>query len=408
MPNDSTATLGATKTSRLLTVHPLTGTNYKSLYSFEGYPDGSGPYAGLVAVNGKLYGTTIDSGSLNCQYGCGTVFEVSTSGKERVLYSFKGENGDGANPMASLIFANGKLYGTTEYGGTGSCSNNSSGGYGCGTVFEVSTSGKERVLYGFKGYPHDGANPTASLIFANGKLYGTTELGGTGSCSNYSSVVGCGIVFKVSTSGTENVLYSFKGGKDGSGPAAGVITVNGTLYGTTLTGGANSEGTAFSLTLSGTEKVLHSFGGSGDGDQPFSGLLILNGTLYGTTYTGGAAYGTGTVFEVSTSGKEHVLHIFKGYRNGAFPHAGLVAVNGTLYGTTSSGGVTRCTSGSGPGCGTIFKVSTSGAEHLLHRFKGGTDGASPYAGLVTINGALYGTTVLGGSSGYGTVFRISP
>lgn len=347
MPNDSTATLGATKTSRLLTVHPLTGTNYKSLYSFEGYPDGSGPYAGLVAVNGKLYGTTIDSGSLNCQYGCGTVFEVSTSGKERVLYSFKGENGDGANPMASLIFA-------------------------------------------------------------NGKLYGTTELGGTGSCSNYSSVVGCGIVFKVSTSGTENVLYSFKGGKDGSGPAAGVITVNGTLYGTTLTGGANSEGTAFSLTLSGTEKVLHSFGGSGDGDQPFSGLLILNGTLYGTTYTGGAAYGTGTVFEVSTSGKEHVLHIFKGYRNGAFPHAGLVAVNGTLYGTTSSGGVTRCTSGSGPGCGTIFKVSTSGAEHLLHRFKGGTDGASPYAGLVTINGALYGTTVLGGSSGYGTVFRISP
>jgi uncharacterized repeat protein (TIGR03803 family) len=125
--------------------------------------------AGLIAVKGVLYGTTSGFGESEN----GTVFAITTAGKERVLHTFRGRNGtrltDGANPDAGLIAMNGFLYGTTSGGDTRNT----------GTVFEVSTSGQERVIYSFgqRGAP-DGFLPEAGLTVLNGELYGTTVGGG--------------------------------------------------------------------------------------------------------------------------------------------------------------------------------------------------------------------------------------
>jgi len=292
MPNDSTH---ATETSRGLALHPLTGSGYESIYSFNGSPtDGSAPFAPLVAVNGTLYGTTFEGGRSGCTDGCGMIFAVDTSGTETVLHRFKGGK-DGAGPFGGLITVNGALYGTTSGGGAS----------GAGTVFTVSTSGEERVLYSFKG-GSDGANPYGSLLAANGVLYGTTEFGGDSQCAIRPSEPTCGTVYTVSTSGEERVLYSFKGGSDGVLPVAGLIALNGTLYGTTSGGGstdcAYGCGTVFAVNTSGAESVLYSFKGGSDGADPMAGLLNVKGTLYGTTYEGGAysecGYGCGTVFAV--------------------------------------------------------------------------------------------------------------
>ncbi len=375
------------------------GVVYKSLYSFDG-KDGGTPWAGVVNVKGTLYGTTTGGGA-NCTSsgGCGTVFAITASGKEHVLYSFKGGSGDGANPYAGLIEVNGTFYGTTNAGG-----DYDSGcyGHGCGTVFEVSTSGKEHVLHSFKGGTTDGANPYAGLINVNGTLYATTSVGGGSGCSFYGGE-GCGTVFSITPSGKETVLYRFGGGSayDGTNPYAGLINVKGKLYGTTEGGGANGYGTVFSITPSGKERVLHGFGsGSGDGANPYAGLIEVNGTLYGTTVSGGTD-NTGTAFKVTTSGKETPLHSFVGGSDGAYPYAGLIDVNGTLYGATSSGGPNNDD-------GTAFAITTSGKETVLHSFGGSGDGAKPYAGLINVNGTLYGTTAGGGKDGDGTVFKISP
>jgi uncharacterized repeat protein (TIGR03803 family) len=365
---------------------------YKLLYSFKAPPDGNDPFAGLIEVNGKLYGTTYSGGRSG---NLGTIFEVSRSGAEHVVYSFNNIETEGDQPEAALIAMNGAFYGTTTMGGDGiDCV--------CGTVFEES-GGTDRVLHSFKGTitatkSKDGASPLAGLVAVNRTLYGTTSVGGKSS-----SVGGNGIIFKVSTSGKEQVLYRFKGRPDGANPDAGLIDVNGTLYGTTVNGGDGKDcacGTIFEVTTSGKEHVLYSFKGTPDGATPFAGLVAVNGTLYGTTSVGGAS-DNGTVFEVSTSGKERVLYSFKGYpTDGADPYAGLTDLNGVLYGTTKIGGKS--------GNGTVFEVSMSGKERLLYSFKGIPDGAQPYAGLVAVDGKLYGTTEQGGANAFGTIFEVSP
>ncbi len=253
------------------------------LYRFNGgRRDGALPYAGLTEVNGTLYGTTSAGGP-----GGGTVYAITTSGTETVLHTFG--RGDGLRPLAGLLNVKGTLYGTTVAGGKTGCYDQR----GCGTVFSVTTSGKESVLYSFTGTSGDGANPNARLINVKGKLYGTTPLGGT-----YTR----GTVFSIGVTGTEQVLHNFGSGSDGASPEAGLINVKGKLYGTTEAGGTNNHGTVFAITASGAETVLHSFGGPpNDGAFPVAGLLNVNGTLYGTTAGGGAygSYGYGTVFALT-------------------------------------------------------------------------------------------------------------
>ncbi len=306
------------------------------LHSFKGGMDGALPEASLLGVKGAFYGTTVNGGGPGDE---GVVFKIASSGAESIVHRFTGVT-DGANPYAGLIELDGALYGTTAGGGANSD----------GTVYAIETSGKERVLYSFGATQADGSTPAAGLLDVDGALYGTTAYGGT-QCGSY----GCGTVFKVSTSGKERILYSFKGGNDGSTPAAGLIDVNGTLYGTTTMGGSANAGTVFQVTTSGKESVIYSFAGGSDGAVPQQ-LIALDGTLYGTTSAGGAA-NLGTIFAMTTAGQETLLYAFKGGTDGAIPRAGLVDANGTLYGTTSAGG--------GRKAGTVFSITAARASSAL-------------------------------------------
>ncbi len=169
---------------------------------------------------------------------------------------------------------------------------------GCGTVYSLTTSGQEKVLYSFQG-GSDGSSPTSGLINVNGTLYGTTFNGGNSGCEFNE---GCGTIYSISTSGKENVRYRFAGGSDGGNPDASLLEMNGVLYGTTFYGGSNNAGTVFSFSTSGGEQVLHSFGASEDGANPAADLNEMNGTLYGTTRNGGLTEcndGCGTVFALT-------------------------------------------------------------------------------------------------------------
>ncbi|MBV9332604.1 MAG: hypothetical protein JO146_01220 [Candidatus Eremiobacteraeota bacterium] len=354
------------------------------------YPD-----AGLVDINGTLYGTTHGAGTDH-----GTVYTISLNGVVKTLFRFNGA--DGSNPSANVIDVNGTLYGTTSNGGASNL----------GVVYSLTAKGVEKVLHSFAG-GRDGANPAGGLTNVNGTLYGTTLIGG----SNYCYLgEGCGTVYSVTTTGAERVLHRFEtyyGSQDGASPDGTLLDVNGVLYGTTIWGG-NAWGTVFSITTKGKEKVLYRFKGRPDGFGPGAGVIAVNGTLYGTTQGGGnggspCQFGfvgsCGTIFSVSTTGTEHVIYRFQGGLDGEWPASPLLDSKGTLYGTTSGDGVD---------CGIVYKTSPSGTEQPLYGFKGGSDGCSPGGGLVDVSATLYGTTVVGGegkgcnSNGCGTVFALTP
>ncbi|MFI5115931.1 MAG: choice-of-anchor tandem repeat GloVer-containing protein, partial [Terriglobales bacterium] len=268
---------------------------------------------------------------------------IGAAAQEKVLYTFQGGTGDGAFPQAGLIFDTaGNLYGTTSLGGA----------YGFGTVFELTpTAGgtwTEKVLYSFKNDGTDGSNPKAGVIFdAAGNLYGTTSLGGAGVCQG----AGCGTVFELTPAAggtwTEKVLHSFGGATDGVIPEAGLIfDAAGNLYGTTGYGGPYNWGTVFELTPAAggtwTENVLYSFQGGADGAGPAAGLVFdAAGNLYGTTEVGGAGVcqgnGCGTVFELTPAAggtwTENVLYRFQSGADGANPYDALIFdAAGNLYG----------------------------------------------------------------------------
>ena len=389
------------------------------LYSFcqqQNCADGANSYAALIAVNGILYGTTSNGGA----YNAGTIFSLDpTTDVETVLHSFAGGS-DGALPLAALIDVNGKLYGTTSEGGT---QNSSCYTGGCGTVFSLDlTTGKEKVLYAFCQQQNcaDGQTPQANLIHVNRILYGTTQYGGVNGSSRRRGDLGCtgsncGIVFSLDPkTGAETVLHSFAGGGDGAWPVAGLINVKGILYGTTAGDLISSGGTVFSIDPStGVESVLHSFTccGGADGAVPLAALVNVHGALYGTTFYGGGTGcygdGCGTVFSITTSGAENVVHAFQGGSDGAHPEAGLVNVNGTPYGTSYGSGNSSI--------GTIFKIRrTTSKDKVVYSFQGPPDGAFPRSALVNVNGTLYGTTIDGGIGsdcgtgfGCGTVFALT-
>ncbi len=371
---------------------------YISLYSFAGLKAGGAPEAPLVAVGDTLYGTTSTYGR-----DFGTVFAISPFGKVSVLHAFRGIP-DGATPQAGLTWFHGALYGTTSGGGT----------HNGGTVFSIALSGSEHVIHNF-GKGQDGSSPLAGLVALDGVLYGTTNEGGSHRK---------GTVFGVTPAGVEEVLHSFAGSPDGGHPQSDLIVVGKALYGTTRSGGRNAAGgTVFKMSPFGQVKVLHSFKVQrGDGSNPTGALVSLNGGLYGTTLHGGAVgSGLGTVFAMSTSGEETVIHSFGEGTDGAFPQAGLVAFKSELYGTTLGGGLSpgrseQCISSGAAReplvyskCGTIYKIGPFGGERVLYRFKGAPDGANPEAALSVAGDSLYGTAYWGGTASfYGTVFRITP
>lgn len=305
-----------------------TGGKEHVIHSFgSGGPDGVFPMTGMTVLGGALYGTAFSGGNR----GFGAIFKSDTSGNEHLIYSFGGGK-DGANPSGALVAVNGKLYGTTFVGGgSANCAQ------GCGTVFEVTTGGKERLLHSFKG-GSDGIGPLGNLVAIGTSLYGTVSNGGHN---------GVGAVFKATTGGTYRVVYAFKNDShDGTGPEAGLTNAGGKLYGTTNAGGEHGDGCIFTTTTAGAERVLYSFKGGSDGANPEANLISVGGTLYGTTATGGGS-NAGTVFASSTAGHERVLHAFKS-SDGSDPRAPLAVLGGTLYGTASLNGAN--------GVGTVFKI----------------------------------------------------
>ena len=217
-------------------------------------------------------------------------------------------------------------------------------------------------------------------------------------------------MFKLDPKGKLTLLHSFAGTPDGEDPYAGLLRDKaGNLYGTTLYGGTSGGfGTVFKLGEKGKLTLLHSFAGTPDGEDPQSGLLRdAAGNLYGTTQYGGTNGGFGTVFKVSAKGKLTLLHSFAGMPDGQNPYSRLIRDRaGNFYGTTFYGGTS--------GYGTVFKLDPAGKLTILHSFTYSPDGAHPIAGLILDQaGNLYGTTSDGGDlncglPGGGTLFKLTP
>jgi uncharacterized repeat protein (TIGR03803 family) len=359
-----------------------------TLHSFGG-ADGANPAAGLVlGTNGLFYGTTYAGGA----NGYGTVFALTQGGKLTTLYSFCSQSGcaDGEYPVAGLVQAtNGSFYGTTESGGANDAAGcNYANQVGCGTVFEITPSGKLTTLYSFCSQSGcaDGEFPTGPLVQgADGNLYGTTYTGspGTPLASDWGSI------FKITKSGKLNTIYTFvcSGSlsnldcPNGQGLPGGLVqAADGSFYGTTSAGGADDScvvevgsifgcGTIFNVTTSGTLTTLYSFcaqNGCADGELPFAGLLEgTDGNFYGTTFSGFPGMPSyGTVFKITPGGTLTTLHTFcsqSGCPDGSNPLAGLVqATNGKFYGTTSSvcgPVITTPTCGVVTTTGTVFSLS---------------------------------------------------
>jgi uncharacterized repeat protein (TIGR03803 family) len=457
---DLCGTTGAGGSSNAGTVFTIKadGGGFRLLHSFADPNKGKAPCGSLALDDiGNLYGTTCGGGPSNG----GTVFKLGTDGTGfHLLHSFAGGVGDGRGPGSVLLDGSGNIYGTTGFGGQQARTTPFGTLYdGSGTIYRLKTDGTGfQLLRAFAVdqnavIPTDPSGPSSLIGDGLGSLYGTTFIGGTS---------GVGTVFKVRTDGSGfEILHSFSGGAsdgrnpigslfldrlgtlygmtqgersasvqataykirtdgtgyqvlrtfidthDGIGPQGSLILDgSGTLYGTMAYGGSWNAGTVFAVNADGSFfQVLHAFAGfSSDGGRPWASLIPdESGYLYGTTTFGGFSY-EGTVFRIRSDGTGfQILHGFSGGENdGDVPQAPLILDRaGNLYGTTINGGPSNR--------GTVFKLRKDGTSfQLLHTFLGGVgDGSGPFSGLI-VDGAdnLYGTTSAGGPADLGTVFRM--
>jgi uncharacterized repeat protein (TIGR03803 family) len=285
------------------TVYKLDTAGYlKVLYSFTGGADGGYPTNVIRDAAGNLYGTTFYGGSVFGSSGAGVVYKVDRTGRQTVLHTFTGGADGGYFPNGVIRDEGGNLYGTT-YGG-GNLAASPCIGFGCGVVYKLDPAGNETVLYAFTGGT-DGSEPVGGVVHDSaGNLYGTTGNGGDlDACSGY----GCGVVYKLNGSGHETVLYAFTGESDGAFPFGVIRDPAGNLYGTTSNGGdlnvcvGSGCGVVYRVDTSGKETALYTFTGAADGSLPQSGVIgDAAGDLYGTTYMGGTG-GAGVVYKLSRS-----------------------------------------------------------------------------------------------------------
>jgi len=360
---------------------------FTTFHNFTG-SGGREPKAGVIQDSaGNIYGTTLLGGDLNCENGCGVVYLMNAAGKERVLHRFSGSDGmDASTPVARD--GAGNIYGTTWYGGSARY----------GTAFKIDAGRKETALHDFSG-GSDGCLPSQGLVSNKaGDWYGTTA----NTYCNYSYV---GTIFEIDSAGKYTLLHSFSGW-DGAYPGSGHLTIDlaGNLYGVTTSGGAYGEGTLYELSAKGKFSVLYSFkGGTSDGCGPWGSVVRDDsGNFYGTTY-GCGSKDYGTVWKVSNTGKENILHNFVGGTvDGCNPYAGVARDSkGNLYGATTYCGTSDY--------GTLYQLSAKGKLTLLHSFGTETDGIYPYGEVLrTSNGALLGTAGYGGTYAYGTVWKYVP
>jgi uncharacterized repeat protein (TIGR03803 family) len=417
------------------------GGRIEVLYTFAG--SGDDTYKGymnagvILDSEGNLYGTTPYGGMQ------GMVYKLSPSGTETTVYNFTPAPGGTTASAGVTRDETGNLYGAAQKGGPSNW----------GVVCMVDAAGREKVLYSFTGGADGGSPEWAPVVDSEGNVYGTTQGGGSAPGSSGFGVVykvgtsgeetvlhtftggadggypnflttdkagnlygtawygvyGGGVLYRIDKSGQQAILYSFTGGADGANPGSPILDRAGNVYGVAAGGGTYGWGAIFKVDPSGEETVLYSFPGGPEGAGPAGITLDSTGNVFGATAAGGGAVdeaGSGVVFELTAAGNFSVLYTFTGGSDGETPFAGVIRdSDGNLYGTTNAGGITTCTAGLGLGCGVVYRVDSSGQETVLHAFTGGPDGNSPYSGLVADgSGNLYGTTSLGGKGGFSNVF----
>ena len=366
------------------TIFQITPTGvFTTLYSFSGGADGSFPGATLAQdADGTLYGVTLQGGA----GGYGTVFRVTTTGALTTLFTFV-RGADALQPTVGLTKgSDGNFYGTTQQGGL----------YNDGAVFRVTPAGALTTIYSFTNGA-DGTAPGYALTLGDdGNFYGTANGGSTGQ----------GLVFRVTPDGQLTTLYTFDAGPDGNVPDAALVKGrDGNFYGSTIAysyDGFNFlPGTIFQITPTGTLTTLYRFTDY-NADGQITGLMQgRDGNLYGTS--GGGTNGGGRVFQFNlANGVFTPLYNFAGGVDGGNPVGALVqGRDGKFYGVTQQGGVSNA--------GTVYSITADGTFSNIASFDGGAGGSFPYfAGLALGNdGNFYGTTLLGGTGGAGTVFRVT-
>ncbi len=420
---------------------------FEVLYRFDYTNSGSAPAGGLLALNSLLYGTTQFGGP----GGNGTVFAFDpTTSSLSIVHAF--DDSAGQYPVGTLVEADGFLYGTTEAGGLNPPGTTFP--YDLGTVYRIDTlaappsnfehlenvdtprSGLLKVgtlLYGtawqggmnagsifrfdtttdqfeevhmFSNAAGQGFRPSGALVrAANGRLYGTTDEGGTS---------GDGAIYEVDLTNNSFVVatrYSFARNSTGAQPSPGLVEVGGLLYGVALRQGTNGNGTVFSFNpVSGQTAIIKAFGPS-DVNQPVGALVEVGGDLIGASHQGGRGQ-VGTVFRWSAATSNvTVLHAFDSATEGGMPQSGVtLGSDGRLYGTTWTGGPTVC----GVGCATyyggmIFAMDSDGSNFAVLKPFEGFNGQpyAPYGRLLEIGHMLYGTLIGGGTNGGGGIFRVS-
>lgn len=344
-----------------------------TLASFNG-TKGSIPVAGLVqGSDGDFYGTTVYGGTS----GKGTVFKMTAAGALTTLVSFNGTNGAGAD-AALIQGSDGDFYGTTSHGGANNL----------GTVFKMTSAGVLTTLVSFNGT--NGSSPNGLLQGSDGVFYGTTLVGGAHNL---------GIVFKMTAAGVLTTLATFNG-TNGNYPQGSLIQgSDGAFYGTTLNALEGGPGMVFKMTSMGVLTTLGTLTG-----EPNGLIQGSDGAFYGTIFTSGAR-GAGSVFKMTSAGVLTTLANFHhDSSRGNYPRGNLIqGSDGAFYGTTEEGGANA---DGNINSGTIFKVTSSGVLTTLGNFTG-LNGEDPAGALIEgSDGAFYGTTVAGGVTGLGTVFKM--
>jgi len=392
-----------------------------TLAAFSGSQSFATPVRG---PDGALYGVT---STVNFVTG-GLIYRLEANGSRiETLYQLRPE--DGYSPLGGLLLAaDGLLYGTTNLGAANEANST-------GTVYRISPDGSGfTVLHRFQAYSAtssigspvnaDGANPEAELVEgSDGHLYGVARAGGSN---------GNGTVFRIAKDGSGfSVLHAFGAtiseptvtpptNADGIAPLGPLVPgADGYFYGTASRGGPTGYGTIFRVRFDGSGfEVLHTFPAltqasssdpfvNADGATPLAGLADgQDGRLYGLASVGGSN-GLGTVFAYDpVGGVFSVLHNFDGSK-GAQPSGELLlAQDGMLYGTTSSGGTND--KGDATLLGTIFSIARDGTGFTsIHSFEG-NDGSGPSGRLLQLDATTFvGITQAGGRCSQGTVYQLS-
>jgi uncharacterized repeat protein (TIGR03803 family) len=389
---------------------------YTVLHTFTGSPDGIYPSPLIRDAEGNLYGTAQAGGgdNNNCLGGCGMVYKIDAAGKQTVLYDFPGGN-NGGYPVAALVRdAHGNLYGTTQGLGT----------FNLSVVFKLTPGGQETPYVPPAGI-NFGSLDSPVALDSKGNLYGMVPYGGTPNCGWDYHGLGCGTLFKMTPSGKFTTVHTFKG-TDGMYPESGLVRDSkGNLYGAAMFGGirtcravgnhnnnAPGCGTIFKVDVHGKYAVLHTFSGHKDGAGPLGLIIDSEDNLYGIASNGGDHQGNpigyGTIFKLDTkSGAFSVLFTFTPQitRSSFFSNLLVRDSKGNLYGAQKFDGAHNT------GC--LFRIDTKGKYADLYDFDeqmGGRnkDGFFPAGVTLGSHGDFYGSMMLGGFAGFGTLFHITP